>query len=217
MTVGDPETRHDFEVVGSETVHIGRVMALRVDQVRMPGGRVAVREVVEHRGAVAIAAVDDHERVVLIHQYRHAVEDRLWELPAGLLDAVDEAPLEAARRELLEEVGLKAEVWRTLVEVAASPGFTDEVVRVFLAQDLAEAGRPDLGEDDEEVDLEIHRLPLAEAVEWVLAGKIVNGASVAGILAAHTVLSEGRTPRAADHPWPNRPHRFAERERAANA
>lgn len=204
---------HEFEIVSSTDVHIGRVVGLRVDDVRMPGGSVAKREVVEHLGAVAIAAVDDDGAVTLIHQYRHPLGRRIWELPAGLLDEADEEPVEAARRELVEEAGLSARRWETLVDVAASPGFTDEVVRVFLARDVSEVDRAELGHDDEEADLVIRKVPLAEAVRMALAGELLNGATVAGVLAAHVVLSgDGRT-RPVDAVWRDRPHTFAKRLR----
>ncbi|MEU5696139.1 NUDIX hydrolase [Actinosynnema sp. NPDC020468] len=202
-------TRHEFSVVGTRDVHIGRVVGLRVDDVVMPGGAVASREVVEHLGAVAVVAVDADGLVTLIHQYRHPLGKRLWELPAGLLDSAGEHPLEAARRELVEEVGLAAVDWSTLVDVAASPGFTDEVVRVFLARGLTEVERELMGE--EEADLEARRVPLDQAVGMVLRGEIVNGAAVSGLLAAQAVLA-GRAPaRPADAPFADRPTRFAAR------
>ncbi len=202
-------TRHEFDTVSSRDVHIGRVVGLRVDEVAMPGGGTARREVVEHLGAVAVAAVDDDGLVTLIHQYRHPLGKRIWELPAGLLDSADEQPLEAARRELVEEVGLVAAEWVTLVDVAASPGFTDEVVRVFLARGLSEVERQLMG--DEEADLEVRRVPLDEAVAMALAGEIVNGAAVAGLLAAQAVLAGQGRARPADAPFPDRPTRFAAR------
>ncbi|HEX5115740.1 MAG TPA: NUDIX hydrolase [Pseudonocardiaceae bacterium] len=201
---------HRFETVSSRDIYRGRVLALRADDVAMPDGRVAVREVVEHYGAVAIAAVDEQGRVVLIHQYRHPLGRRLWELPAGLLDQPGEAPAVAAGRELAEEVGLAAREWSVLVDVAASPGFTDEVVRVFLARDLTPAHREDpVG--DEEADLVVERIDLAEAVRMALAGDVVNSSSVGGILAAHAVLSGGATTRPVDAPWQDRPTRLAGR------
>ncbi|MEJ2853958.1 MULTISPECIES: NUDIX hydrolase [unclassified Saccharothrix] len=202
--------RHEFSVVSSRDVHIGRVVGLRVDEVVMPGGGTASREVVEHLGAVAVAAVSEDGLVTLIHQYRHPLGKRIWELPAGLLDSGAEEPLEAARRELVEEVGLAASSWVTLVDVAASPGFTDEVVRVFLARGLSEVDREHMGE--EEADLEIHRFPLDRAVEMALAGEIVNGAAVAGLLAAQAVLAGRAHPRPADAPFADRPTRFASRQ-----
>jgi 8-oxo-dGTP pyrophosphatase MutT (NUDIX family) len=199
---------HEFRTIASRDVHIGKVVGLRVDEVAMPGGGTALREVVEHLGAVAVVALDDDGQVVLIHQYRHPLGHRLWELPAGLLDSPDEVPVEGARRELAEEVGLAAATWSTLVDVAASPGFTDEVVRVFLARDLSTVERELQG--DEEADLVIRRVPLAEAVRMALAGEIVNGAAVGGLLAAQAVVA-GAEAREADAPWPDRPHTFAAR------
>ncbi|GAA3852793.1 NUDIX domain-containing protein [Saccharothrix violaceirubra] len=202
-------TRHEFSTVSSRDVHIGRVVGLRVDEVVMPGGGTASREVVEHLGAVAVAAVDDDGCVTLIHQYRHPLGKRIWELPAGLLDAAAEEPLEAARRELVEEVGLTASSWVTLVDVAASPGFTDEVVRVFLARGLESVERQVLGE--EEADLEARQVPLDEAVAMALAGEIVNGAAVSGLLAAQAVLAGRARARPADAPFADRPTAFARR------
>ena len=206
-------TRHEFPVASSETLHVGKVVALRLDQVMMPEGGTAAREVIEHPGAVAVVPLDDEQRVVLIHQYRHALGRRLWELPAGLLDAAGEDPVETARRELTEEVGLTASDWSVLVDVAGSPGFIDETVRVYLASGLTDVARPagPAGPDDEEADLEVHRVPLADAVRSVLAGEIINSSTAAGILAAHVVLAEPVQPRPVDAPWPDRPTRFAAR------
>ena len=166
----------------------------------MPGGGSARREVVEHYGAVAIVALDDDGNVVLVYQYRHPVGRRLWELPAGLLDMGDEAPHLTAARELHEEVGLAAAHWQTLVDVVSAPGFSDESVRVFLATELTEIDRPEV--HDEEADLRITRVPLAEAVEMVFAGEIVNSLAVAGILAAANRPTELRP---YDAPWVDRP------------
>ena len=191
--------QHNFEVRSSEYVYDGSVIALRVDDVSMPGGGTAKREVVEHYGAVAILALDEDDHVTLIHQYRHPMGRRNWELPAGLIDRLGEDPVETARRELVEEVGLVAADWSVLVDVAASPGFTDEVVRVYLATDLATVERQ--AEGDEEADLVARRFPLDEAVRMVLSGEIVNGAAVGGLLAAHAVRTTGAPTRPADAPW----------------
>ncbi|GHH45304.1 NUDIX domain-containing protein [Lentzea cavernae] len=203
--------RHDFRTVSSEDVHVGRVVALRVDEVEMPGGGTAKREIVEHMGAVAVVAVDDAGQVVLIHQYRHALGRHLWELPAGLLDHDGEEPVIGARRELAEEVGLDAARWDTLVDTAASPGFTDEVVRVYLARELSEVDRDVQGE--EEADLEIHRFGIDDAVRMVLSGEIVNSSAVAGLLAAREVLEGRAEPRPADAPFRDKPTRFAARKK----
>jgi 8-oxo-dGDP phosphatase len=203
--------QHDFAVVSSEDVYVGRILALRADKVAMPGGGTATREVVEHHGAVAIVALDDDDQVMLIHQYRHPIGRRIWELPAGLIDHLGEDPLESAKRELVEEAGLAAAHWSVLVDVAVSPGFTDEAVRVYLATGLSEVDRELLGE--EEADLVGRRVPLAEAVRMVLAGEIVNGAAIGGILAAQVVRAAGDEPRPTDAPWHDQPTRFPSRER----
>jgi len=213
--VSAPETsppRHDFTVVGSDDIYTGKVLAVRRDEVRMPGGGTAVREIMEHSGAVAIAALDADDRLMMIYQYRHAVRRRLWEMPAGLLDQAGEDAVETARRELAEEVGLAADEWSVLVDVVPSPGFSDESVRVYLATGLHDVGRPDLGADDEESDLEMHWIPLADAVAMVFDGTLVNASCVAGVLAVHAVRSGVAQPRPADAPWADRPTRFAARK-----
>ncbi|MDQ4032650.1 MAG: NUDIX hydrolase [Actinomycetota bacterium] len=202
-------TPHEFRVSSSDTLHVGRVVALRLDHVVMPGGRTAGREIVEHPGSVAILALHDDDSVVMVDQYRHPVGRRIRELPAGLLDAPDEDPVATARRELVEEVGYTARDWSVLVDMVASPGFSDEAVRVFLACGLTKVGRPT--GDDEEADLRVVRLPMAEAVRQVLAGQIVSAPTVAGLLALKAGLASGVAPRPVDTPWPDRPTRFAAR------
>jgi 8-oxo-dGDP phosphatase len=202
--------RHDFVVQASKDVYTGRVMALRADEVLMPAGQVAVREIVEHPGAVAIAALDADDRLMMIHQYRHAVGRRLWELPAGLLDVRGEDPLTTAQRELAEETGLAASEWSVLVDVTPSPGFSDEAVRVYLARGLTEVGRPEHA-GDEEADLTMRWVSLPVAVRMVLSGTIVNATTVAGVLAAHALPGAPAAARPADAPWPDRPTRFADR------
>ncbi|MGH3672874.1 MAG: NUDIX domain-containing protein [Pseudonocardiaceae bacterium] len=201
---------HEFVVTSSDTRYLGRVLALRRDEVVMPGGRVATREVVEHPGAVAIVPLNDDGSVVLIDQYRHAVGRRMRELPAGLLDVPGEQPVETARRELVEEIGFLARDWSVLVDVVPSPGFSDEAVRVFLARGLTEVGRPG-GPDDEEADLSVVSLPLPEAVRQVLAGEIVNAPAVAGLLAVQAVLAGTAPTRPVEVAWPDRPTRFVDR------
>jgi|GEM_PF-115044 len=195
-----------FSVVSSQRVFEGVVASVRVDEVVMPGGGTAKREVVEHGGAVAVVALDSARapdlsgevgidsdevvgsgaRIILIEQYRHPLHRRLWELPAGLLDIEGEPAQVAAARELTEETGYAAARWSVLLDVATSPGFTEETVRIYLATELTEVGRPD-GEH-EEADLRVVRVPLSVAVAAVLAGRIVNVMAVAGILAADAVL-----------------------------
>jgi 8-oxo-dGTP pyrophosphatase MutT (NUDIX family) len=203
-------SRHEFAVQASKDIYVGKVMALRADDVVMPGGGVAVREIVEHPGAVAIAALDADDRLMMIHQYRHAVRRRLWELPAGLLDVRGEDPLITAQRELTEETGLTAGEWSTLIDLLPSPGFTEESVRVYLARGLTDVGRPAV-EGDEEADLTTRWVSLPVAVRMVLSGTIVNATTVSGVLAAHALATAPTAVRPADAPWPDRPTRFADR------
>jgi ADP-ribose pyrophosphatase len=201
---------HDFPVDGSTDLYAGRVMALRADRIVMPGGRVATREIVEHPGAVAVAALDADDRIMMIHQYRQAVRRRLWELPAGLLDVAGEDPLLTAQRELAEEAGLAATEWSVLLDLVPSPGFSDESIRVYLARGITEVGRPEMG-DDEEADLTLRWVSMPVAVRMALAGTIVNATTVAAVLAAHVLAGAPTAARATDAPWPDRPTRFAAR------
>ncbi|MCM6778758.1 NUDIX hydrolase [Nocardia sp. CDC159] len=212
MSSGNGPGTHDFETVSSRTVYSGAILALRLDQVRMPGGRVVEREVIEHHGAVAVAAVDDEGNLVLVNQYRHPIGRRLLELPAGLLDKQGEDPLTAAQRELAEETGLAARDWSVLVDVALSPGFTDEALRIYLATGLSETDRPD--PELEEADLSIVRMPVDEAIRAALAGEIVNATAVAGVLALSTARSRDLPLRPADAPWPGMPTAFFDRKAA---
>ncbi|MEV0108024.1 NUDIX hydrolase [Nocardia sp. NPDC050799] len=213
MTSANPAPgSHAFVTVDSRVVYSGAILALRVDRVEMPDGRVVEREVVEHHGAVAVVALDDDGRVVLIRQYRHPLGERLLELPAGLIDIQGEDPLEAARRELAEETGLAARDWSVLVDVALSPGFTDEALRVYLARGLSDTERP--APEHEEADLELVRMPVAEAVRAALAGTIVNATAVAGLLALSAADAAGLPLRPADAPWPGRSDALLRRQAA---
>jgi ADP-ribose pyrophosphatase len=157
---------HTFEVTDSDLILDAPIIAVRRDTVRMPGGSLAHREVVEHFGAVAVAAVDSEGRIAMVKQWRQSVKRRLWELPAGLLDIKDEDPLECAKRELQEEAGLSAKSWMGLADLVTSPGFCEEAVRVYLATDLSAMERPSPA-DDEEADLSMDWVDLEEAAARV--------------------------------------------------
>ena len=205
---------HEFAVAGSRTVYSGAILALRVDDVVMPGGRTAQREVVEHYGAVAVVAQDADGRIAMVRQYRHPVGRRLLELPAGLLDQPgEESAVAAARRELAEETDLDADTWRVLVDLDLSPGFTDEALRVYLAQELTMLAASE--RTDEEADMSVEWVSLDEAVGLVFAGEIVNATSVAGILAASAAQRSGVALREVDAPWPDEPSALRRRKESA--
>lgn len=170
------------EVLQSDLVYEGRVWDVRSDRVRYGEGEI-VRQYVDHTGAVAIVALDDEGRVLLIQQYRHPIRHRDWELPAGLLDVEGEEPLAAARRELAEEADLVAAHWEPLVSSWTTPGGNDEIIHLFLATGVASAGSPH-DREDEEADIRVEWVPLAEAVSAVLEGRMRNGILAIGVLAA---------------------------------
>lgn len=204
---------HEFTVTGSEVVLDAPIIAVRRDQVVMPGGNEAAREIVEHFGAVAVVALDEHGRVALVEQYRHSVGERLLELPAGLLDMHAEDELACAKRELQEEAGLAAREWGVLVDLVTSPGFAEEAVRVFIARDLEEVERPEA--ENEEADMTLRWVDLTDAADMVLSGRIVNSIAVAGILAACRVEADQASPRDVAEPFEFRPTSLAERRAAA--
>lgn len=178
-----------FEVLDSALVYEGRVWDVRSDTVRYGDGEI-VRQYVDHPGAAAVVAIDDEGRVLMIQQYRHPIRHRDWEVPAGLLDVAGESPLAAARRELAEEADLAAGSWRELVSVFTTPGGNDEVVHLFLARDLTALDAPH-ERSDEEADIRVEWMPLADAVAGVLAGRLRNGILAVGVLAAAELLRSG--------------------------
>ncbi len=154
------ERHPDIRVLGSNTLHRGRIFDLVRETLELPSGRRQEVEIVDHPGAVAIAAVDGDGRLVLVRQYRHAAGDWLEEIPAGRLERGEE-PLEAARRELEEETGLCAESWRLLAAPYPAPGFCSERLHLFLAEGLRPAGL-DRRTPDEDEELETVRRTPAE-------------------------------------------------------
>jgi 8-oxo-dGDP phosphatase len=191
-----------YEVLSTERKYSGEIVSVRVDTVREPDGSEAEREVVEHVDAVAVVALDEGHRVLLIRQYRQPFEQYLWELPAGLCDQPGEPAWDTARRELVEETGFEAAQWSTLVDLRPSPGMSTETVRIYQAGQLTEQDRAGDAEG-EETDLQCKWVTLSDAVQEVFAGRITNGLAVAGLLAAAVRRGLGDdTTRPADAAWP---------------
>ncbi|WP_075736018.1 NUDIX domain-containing protein [Streptomyces acidiscabies] len=205
MTIKD--TPQEWEVRATDTPFVGKKTSVRTDDVVMPDGSVVRRDYQVHPGSVAVLALDDEDRVLLIKQYRHPVREKLWEIPAGLLDVPGENPLHAAQRELYEEAHVKAESWHVLTDVYTTPGGCDEAVRVFLAQGLSEAEGQRFEVEDEEADMEHARVPVAELVRGILAGELHNNCLVVGVLSLVAARAgDGLSAlRPAEAAWPARP------------
>ncbi|MBT2389500.1 NUDIX hydrolase [Streptomyces sp. ISL-1] len=205
MTIKD--TPEEWQVAATATPFRGNKTSVRTDDVVMPDGTIARRDYQVHPGSVAVLALDDTGRVVVLRQYRHPVRHRLWEIPAGLLDVPGENPLHAAQRELYEEAHVKAEDWRVLVDVFTTPGGCDEAVRIFLARDLSEAEGERFEVSEEEADMELARVPLDELVRGALAGDLHNNCLAVGAMSATAVLAGDGfdSLRPAEAPWPARP------------
>lgn len=187
------DVEESWQVLGSTHRFAGRVISVRTDRVAMPDGVAAERDYAVHPGSVAVLALDDRDRVLLIRQYRHPTRRLLWELPAGIRDVPGEALVDCAVRELAEEASYRARTWHTLVDLFTSPGMSDERSRVFLARDVEPIpeGENSYVRRHEETDMPAVWVPLDAAVDKVMAGMIHNSVAVTGILAAYAASANG--------------------------
>jgi 8-oxo-dGTP pyrophosphatase MutT (NUDIX family) len=170
-----------FRIGGERTAWTGRRIAVTVAEVEGPDGERHEREVVRHPGAVAVAPVHDDGTITLVRQYRAALGTAIWEVPAGLRDVEGEPTDETARRELVEEAGLRASGLEHLATFHNSPGFSDEAVVVYLATGLTEV--PDDRQGVEEQHMEVDRIPVDEALAMVDDGRITDAKTVIALLA----------------------------------
>jgi ADP-ribose pyrophosphatase len=173
------------KTLSSEMIYKGRILNLRVDQVELPNGHRTAREVVEHGGAVAVVPVNDSNEIIMVRQFRYPAGQALLEVPAGKLEK-GESPEICAARELREETGFEAGEIRLLFSFYTTPGFSNEMMYLYLARGLVYRGdRPD-------ADELIHRqpVPLERALEMVDRGEICDAKSIIGILAAKRELDK---------------------------
>lgn len=170
-----------FRIVGERAAWVGRRVSAAVVEVEGPDGARHEREIVHHPGAVAAVPWHGDGTITLVRQYRVALDADVWEIPAGLRDVVGEPPDETARRELVEEVGLRAGHLEHLVTFHNSPGFSDEAVVIYLAGDLAPV--PDDRQGAEEQAMMVERVPLADARAMVADGRITDAKTVIAVLA----------------------------------
>jgi len=195
------DERVNLPVVSSEVVFNGKVWDIRREAFLYNGEEI-VREFMDHTGAVAILAMDEHERIRLIKQYRHPIRSREWEIPAGLLDIQDEHPLEGAKRELAEEADLEATEWHVLSDFVTTPGGNNEAIRIYLARGLKPTAEVFVREH-EEADMELRWVALDEALDAVVERRIQSPTLVVAVYAAAVARSRGWTSLApADAPWP---------------
>lgn len=191
----------------ASTVYEGMIWDVVRERVDLGDAGEVDREFVRHPGAVSVLALDAQERVAFVQQYRHPVRVLEWELPAGLLDVADEPPWESAARELREEADLVARRWDTLAEYFSSPGGMDEALRVYLARDLSSVPEGERHQrEHEERGMPLRWVPLEQARDAVLAGRLHNPSTVVGVLAACAARVLGwATLRPHDAPWPAHP------------
>jgi ADP-ribose pyrophosphatase len=171
------------KLIASNHVHRGSVIDVSTDRLRLANGQEFDMDFVRHPGAAAIAAVDDAGRVCLVRQYRHGVDDFLWEIPAGKLDGAEQ-PQACAVRELAEETGIRAKRWTPMGLFIPAPSIFTELIHLYLARDL-DVGSPAPDSDEE---LQLQWMPLSEAVSLVLTGKWNDGKTALGLLRAQHQL-----------------------------
>lgn len=176
----------DFRPLGENVVHSGPVFDVAIAEVEAPDGRVLVREIVRHPGAVMVVPVLSGNEAVLVRQYRPAIDTHLLEIPAGKRDVRGEPPADAAARELREEVGLVAGSLTLLGEFYNTPGFSDEYSFCFLGTDCEEVGDNRQGAEEEHMTLE--RVALAQVPELVASGELVDAKSIIGLMLARDRL-----------------------------
>ena len=164
------------ETIKSKMIYKGRIINLRDDTVKLSNGRTSKREIVEHKGAVAIIALTENNEIVLIRQYRKPVEQALIEIPAGMIKE-GEKESEAARRELEEETGYVAKDIKKIIEGFASPGYSTEVLKYYLATDLIKSKQKN--DDDENIKVEVVKID--EAFKLIKEGKVKDCKSIIGI------------------------------------
>jgi len=175
-------------LVSTERKYSGRVIHVDHDTVKFPDGSAGVLEMIRHPGAAAVVPMvddprDPDPRVLLIRQFRHAADDFIWEVPAGTLDP-DEAPESCARRELMEEAGHRAGSLVRLTSIYTTPGFTDEVIHLFLASNLTRA--EERREPDEFIT--VHQFRWTEIGAMIRRGAIRDGKSLCALMHVHCFL-----------------------------
>lgn len=174
---------YEEKTMKSDKIYDGKILKLKVDTVEMPDKKYSKREIIEHPGAVAMIPITEEGNILLVRQYRKAVEDFLLEIPAGKLE-VNEEPKETATRELKEEIGMDPKKLTYLSEFYSSPGYCDEKIHLFLAEDLEEGDF----EKEEGEFLEVVEYSIEELIKMVSMGDIVDSKTIIGIFLAEKII-----------------------------
>lgn len=169
----------------STEIFNGKVIRVQKDDILLPDGKPAIREVVRHKGAVCVVPVTDEGEIIVVKQYRYPFGEVLTEIPAGKLDTADEIPLEAAKRELKEETGAVAGKIEYMGKFYATPAIFDEVIHMFLATELS-FEEQSLDEDE---FVEIEKIPVDELVDMIIKGEITDGKTQASVLRAALMMN----------------------------
>jgi ADP-ribose pyrophosphatase len=181
-------------LVSSEVLRRSRILEFRIDTIETPDGKQSTRDIAGHPGAVAVVAIDDADRVLMVRQWRHATGGPLLEIPAGTLDRHPDGSLEdhavAAARELEEETGSRASSWRYLGSFYTAPGFTSELMHLYVATGLTSSHEDGLRPDEDE-HLELQAIPFVEALAMAMRGDIHDAKSMVGILVAARLRESG--------------------------
>lgn len=173
----------DYELIQSEPIYQGKVFSLRKDEIRLPNGETAKLDIVEHPGAVVLLPVDESGRIWFIRQYRHSAGEFLLELPAGTLEAGEELD-RCAYREIREEIGMSAGQIQKIGEFFPAPGYSTELLHLYLARDL----KPDPLQGDEDEFIQVEQIPVGEAFTLAESGQIRDAKTLAALILAKAYL-----------------------------
>jgi ADP-ribose pyrophosphatase len=176
------------KINSKEILYEGRVFKLLRENVTLNNGVTVDLDIIRHPGASAIIPLSGNDTVILIKQYRHAIGNFIWEIPAGTLDP-NETPIECAKRELIEEIGFSANTWEKLGEITPVPGYSNERIHMFLAADLVPA-KQDLDKDEV---LDVHEVTIGKVIEMIHQGAIQDGKTISGLFMAINLL-RGKLP-----------------------
>ncbi|MBS4209690.1 NUDIX hydrolase [Bacillus sp. FJAT-50079] len=180
--------KFEEKTIHTEEIFVGKIIRLQVDDVELPDGKIAKREIIKHPGAVAVIALTDENKIVMVEQYRKALERSLLEIPAGKMEQGEKPEITAAR-ELEEETGYAAKKLEHLISFYTSPGFADELIHLYVATGLTKLEQPPSGDEDEFVEL--YELTLEQAQQAVQEQKIFDAKTVYAV--SHLQLEMGRS------------------------